>query len=393
MADTTGGAYVGYPKQPATPRNEEAAARLAALLRGFTGEDKPDMSVLDPNYASAAEMSNVGRIAGLASDVPSPKSVIPMLGMMLPYIKGLRGISGLQNKAFEEAATKAGEMLRSGKGASETGRATNMWLIPQGGDRQRLSMLRPHNGSFMIEVPDSNFKYNPKILDAKGNVPQFDAMPLYDAIDAPNIKRLAPELKDTTVYFKQGKNPGGGAFDPNTNTISIESQGIPHQDLDTIQHELQHRFQYPVDKSGIMPMPGGGNPGMFRDIGAWNSVTGGLERAAQVMQSIPDANKALAFNDQLRQGADSPFRGYRALLGEQQANATTARRGMSPAERKAITPYESYEFNPLTTNDGINPADLISYINELGGGKVTQQEAIANLIRRLRTPVQELRDY
>lgn len=82
MADTAGGAYIGFPKQPAAPRNEEAAARLSAIMRGFVGEDTAG-SVLDPNRQSANDANNLGQIAGLASDLPGPKSLMMAMAGML----------------------------------------------------------------------------------------------------------------------------------------------------------------------------------------------------------------------------------------------------------------------------------------------------------------------
>jgi len=86
MSDTAGGAYVGYKPQRATPRNEVAARRLDALLRGYVGEELGG-SVLDRDPAEE-DLRSKAELAGFLPFGPGEltagaKALGPMLAGML----------------------------------------------------------------------------------------------------------------------------------------------------------------------------------------------------------------------------------------------------------------------------------------------------------------------
>jgi hypothetical protein len=47
--------------------------------------------------------------------------------------------------------------------------------------------------------------------------------------------------------------------------------------------------------------------------------------------------------DQIKRYGEDPYEAYRRLAGEAEARATQARMNMTPAERRATFPFDSYD--------------------------------------------------
>lgn len=123
----------------------------------------------------------------------------------------------------------------------------------------------------------------------------------------------SPLAKDT--YVKNGLTmlrSERGAMDPATDSITLFAPVSAQEGRSTMLHELQHAVQ------GREGFAKGGSPNQFWD-GVVNPKTG-----AQYT---------------LDEGYDL----YRRLLGEAEARAVQARMNMTPAERRATFPLDSYD--------------------------------------------------
>ena len=366
MADTSGGAFIGYPKQRSSPRNEEAAARLAALLRGVTGEETPEGSVLDPNYQSASETNKLGRVLGLASDMPSPKSLVAgAAGMMFPYIKGAKGLAAFQTPEIEAAVTKAMELLRAGKTPTEVGQATGMWLTPRGGSRAKLGGFDPDNAGFMREIPDNDMKLRSLLLTpAKKPLPLGN---LEDVLSAPTLFDHAPYLRKVQVGL-DSKLPATAAVTLPKKSITLNPTKM--KDLEEVKRSLSHEIEHVVQQSDnkLVPlnatMPAGGSLDTFDPIFSQNSLDiMGPKRLDAILEELRanptnDAKRAIGFLETLRTSQQNPKYGYDRLFGVQQAEAVAKRLNYTPEQRLAVSPYEDYLVHPFRNYSGVNKQDL-----------------------------------
>lgn len=321
----------------------------------------------------------------IAAPAAEAKAGGAALSMFLPYIKGDKGLKGLQTPVMEKLAQQAIEMLRSGKGASETGRKTGMWVIPQGGGRMHVSQLDPLDRAFMIETPDTKFDINPKILDKDGKLPPYDVFKLWDIMQADNLKRLAPETKDTVVRLNKNQY-GGGSYNPTTNTIEIGDTDNVRRARNTLQHEVQHWLQYQNKNNPEMSMPGGGSPSIFQGIANNAPLMRRLRAVTNEMRVMPQTKDTKNVQQVLvdtQMGAYDPFKAYQQLIGEQQAEAAVARRNYLPHERLENSPYSNYVTNPFS-EPGLDPKDIVEIIGLSAKGSDSVQSLAQEIVQSLR---------
>ena len=118
-----------------------------------------------------------------------------------------------------------------------------------------------------------------------------------------------------------------GTFEGETGIL-----GAADTDTSTMLHELQHAVQA---REGFAR---GGNPEEF------TNYSNALKRAKANAGVDPVTGDAdFVIEDQIKRYGEDPYEAYRRLAGEAEARATQARMNMTPAQRRATFPYESYD--------------------------------------------------
>ena len=394
----------------------EAAPAVYGALGGLAGTapDQFEGSVLDPNTERVREGAKYGfpvgtalQIAPLAGGALVRGASMPkqagrgQLGMLLPYIKGPKGVPGFQTPTVEKAVDKTVELLRSGKTATEAGKDTGVWLVPRGGNRAKMAAVEANkdNAAFMIEVPDSKLKFSADVLDYlrrtnRGSMGGASWM-LDDAIDAPKLFDIAPHMRGARLRMDPNL-PSQGSYNYILGQLNINPKLANTDELaeHTARHEIQHGFQYHTNdlSKREMAMPGGGNVEMFARRPSQELVNAYdiEEYLKNIAQKQPNAEltseqkKLIGFLQTFRQSDVVPQRmGYDRLLGEQQAEAVVARKHLTPEERKIVSPYESYKAHPFKTNQGIDPDDFYNARPILDNAFGVDTETLTQMMLRL----------
>lgn len=320
---------------------------------------------------------------GRGQQVADALSLLPLPGAKT-VAGGLLGMPGADAAMFigskaktwdAAAAARAVEMEKAGVPAQ------SIW--------SETGTLRGPDGLLRQEIDDRSAKLVLGKLqpDAYGAI---EAKTFDGALKHQQLRRAYPELSDVTFQHWPNESFQGASFDPSENLITLGHQAMKPSEGATF-HELQHAIQ---QREGFSQ---GGNPEMFnqqkdaelaRDALDWarelrriRSTQPGMDPIAAENKAIQDYQQmgALEFvpsreaRDLARQPGvlfDSPNafqsasdlealskmygldqrttpytaqEAYRRLAGEAEARATQARMNMTPAERRATFPLDSYD--------------------------------------------------
>jgi hypothetical protein len=152
------------------------------------------------------------------------------------------------------------------------------------------------------------------------------------AYDHPELHAAYPDIAEQVV-IRQGGNDGNfiGSYHNDSVTVNKAAATAPGGRNSTTAHEFQHAIQY---REGT---PYGGNienetMQLIRDAVEAHEVAG-LSRAEAIAKVNADAAK---YNELGRSN-------YRRLAGEAEARAVQARLKMTPEQRMATFPADSYD--------------------------------------------------
>ncbi len=291
--------------------------------------------------------------AGLVDQLGAPAA--GLTAMFLPAMKGSHGV-------------KAAEKLKeSGASRKEIWEKTGLFQGPEGVWRHEIS----DTGAGLV----AGLERNPYDKELLSPVSMFKPKKLGELIDHPELYRNFPELKDADVK-STGFNFGlKGGFDEKSNTFYLGG-GKAADVRSTLLHEIQHYVQ---GKGG---MARGGSSEQFlapdvaemrkelndqwreyRDNG-WkdvNEYTFGQavekEKKGEKLYDFEkeELQKARGLRDfhgaaQLilrRRALDKlenyAYKQYMRLAGEVEARTVQKRQDMTPEERRATPPWESYD--------------------------------------------------
>jgi hypothetical protein len=195
---------------------------------------------------------------------------------------------------------------------------------------------RGADGKWRYEMPDAKMKdtidIGGKIVKRSEDDMLWTGGKLGEYVDAPDLFKAYPQLKDVRLDTDEIVNdmPSNGAYDPNTNTITIHATEVKFLNS-ILNHEIQHAIQY------IEGFATGGNEEMFLDK---ERIAKMEQRKAEIEQEIANGNYE---NEEELQEVetelfdlteDSPYHQYRSLAGEVEARNVQKRLGMTDEERR-----------------------------------------------------------
>jgi len=257
---------------------------------------------------------------------------------------------GEKSKTWNAAnAAKAVEMEKAGVAPENIWSATGTFRGPEGKLRQEVS-----DNLATGVPPDPNFP-----MTALGG--QFQTRQVFEH---PNLYKAYDDvgLMPTKISPNNYNKEGGAYFDPYANGFErIEMGSLPVGDRKSVMlHELQHAIQ---EREGFAE---GGSPNTM--ILALEKIAEQKRQQAQEMFRMSSANDPLDPTRIVKPGArkkglqlekeareldskaltayhseQAKFDLYQRLAGEAEARAVQTRMNMTPQERLATYPYQSYD--------------------------------------------------
>lgn len=310
-------------------------------VRGLLGLDAPEYadSLGMEAYRNAAAMGNAPGINAPVGAFKAAAKVVPEAAMFI----------GALAKTWDKASNaKAVQMEKAGKDAREIWKETGNLKGPDGKWRQEID---DSGALFNTSMPDGKRVENP-IRVGRGDMDMGPTVGEYAMLYHPELQSAYGRdlSKRTFIHNKNtllGDGPQG-AFDPVTDTLTLYAPATAEAARSTTLHELQHAIQ---QREGFAK---GGSPEAMADlVSKYRATADKVNQAARQMVSDADpiarqnAAQEMRFYGQqlakMKNPGATPQEAYRRLAGEAEARATQARMNMTPAERRAMFPYDSYD--------------------------------------------------
>lgn len=328
-------------------------------VRGLLGFDPPEYadSLGMEAYRNAAALGNAPGINAPVGAFKAAAKVVPEAAMFI----------GALAKTWDKASNaKAVQMEKAGKDAREIWRETGNLKGPDGKWRQEID---DSGALFNTSMPDGKRVENP-IRVGRGDMDMGPTVGEYAMLYHPELQSAyGRDLTKRTLIGSKNTMLGDGpqgAFDPVTSTLTLYAPATAEAARSTTLHELQHAIQ---QREGFAR---GGSASEFasgpmfdvkaRELAAdlSRSLTGGVSaKPEEILASLKygdpkelgsiaakygfgGLDEAVAFLKR-EDSKRTPFGQYQRLAGEAEARATQARMNMTPAERRATFPYDSYD--------------------------------------------------
>lgn len=346
----------------ATPRNKLMGLLADALGGAYDYAQRPDPTM---------PMGKANAVLGLLSDALPLKSAATVLDDLSYGQAPIRGI-GMTTRLTPEATElainalpfprTAGKVALMGAGvvpgmeaAMFIGPTAKTWDKAAAATAQKLEKagadpkaiwretvnLKGLDGMWRQEIDDSaaNLIENKTARDfmAGPGPAEYPLGPIGGFLEHPLMNKAYPDAMQIKARLVKGN---GGSYIPNTGFgegFNLPSIGTKSTTL----HELQHAIQ---QREGFAK---GGSPSEFA---GQNTDRALKELIAQQTQGLdPFSSQAQSIRDKLFDSLAKddaigyPQKLYRRLAGEAEARATQARMNMTPAERRATFPYDSYD--------------------------------------------------
>jgi hypothetical protein len=357
--------------------------RTYAAISGLLGTapDEMGFSVLNPNYeaiqrvarpafaagtalgiaplAGGASTSKAAMRAGRAGERMAERAVPRIMGqgglpaeMLQAMAQGSRSqiFIGPQAKTWNaENAAKAAQMEKAGATPQDIWTSTGTFRGPDGKLRQEISDANSMPGQRFYSWGEG------KDLE-QGN---STLVRRQKALLHPELSAAYPDTKNIGVSLRAGRQ--GGFYNPSMDNIGVPiSSGNQAADRSIMLHELQHAIQ---KREGFAE---GGDPQSM--ILVLEKIADQKRQQAQEMFRMSSANDPLDPTKIVKPGArkkglqlekeareldskalaayhseQAKFDLYQRLAGEAEARAVQSRMNMTPQERMATFPYESYD--------------------------------------------------
>lgn len=247
---------------------------------------------------------------------------------------------------------------------------------------------RGADGKWRYEMPDAKIK---DTMDVGGGqiVKRYEDDMLWnggklsDVIDAPELFKAYPQLKDVRIDTDAIMNdmPSNGEYNSKTNTITIHADELKYMN-GILNHEIQHAIQ------DIEGFANGGSPRLVR-----GEVK---KRFAEVTKQIrqlraegkEDEAKALIEKNRGLYNAyqkNDDFSSYKSLAGEVEARNVSARLNMTPEERRKSL-AESTEDVARKDQIFLGVGDVSFSLRDMADGKEIGAADMAEDLKSLNTP-------
>ena len=247
---------------------------------------------------------------------------------------------------------------------------------------------RGADGKWRYEMPDAKIK---DTMDVGGGhiVKRYEDDMLWnggklsDVIDAPELFKAYPQLKDVRIDTDAIMNdmPSHGEYDSKTNTITIHADELKYMN-DILNHEIQHAIQ------GIEGFATGGSPTTIRGEvkKRFNEVTKQIkqlraEGKEDEAKALIEKNRGL-YNAYMK---NDDFNSYKSLAGEVEARNVSARLNMTPEERRKSL-AESTEDVARKDQILLGVGDVSFSLRDMADGKESGAADMAEDLKSLNTP-------
>lgn len=247
---------------------------------------------------------------------------------------------------------------------------------------------RGADGKWRYEMPDAKIK---DTMDVGGGhiVKRYEDDMLWnggklsDVIDAPELFKAYPQLKDVRIETDAIMNdmPSHGEYDSKTNTITIHADELKYMN-DILNHEIQHAIQ------GIEGFATGGSPTTIRGEvkKRFDEVTKQIkqlraEGKEDEAKALIEKNRGL-YNAYMK---NDDFNSYKSLAGEVEARNVSARLNMTPEERRK-TLAESTEDVARKDQILLGVGDVSFSLRYMADGMESGAADMAEDLKSLNTP-------
>lgn len=316
--------------------------------RGFLGLEPPSYGgdVARQAYRTGQAVGNMPGVGAPAGAFKAATQFAPEAAMFI----------GAMAKTWDRASNaRAQELEKAGVNARTIWQETGNWRGPDGNWRQEIS-----------DVPA---KYDPEALAELKAIPSFDYLshtqPLGGTLSHKELYAAYPNLENVPVHFmpaEKAKGAAGAYSAPNDALTLIDTP--KNQKLSAI-HEIQHAVQQrenfaqggnwmmafqPQNKEAFALLAQKRRemqtPLSLQEYTkqAWgmNAPTDEVRKSyADYVKATKQASLSPAADRAAQEWAGKEY--YRRLAGEAEARAVQARMNMTPAERRATFPEESYD--------------------------------------------------
>lgn len=361
-------------------------------VRGLLGFDPPEYadSLGMEAYRNAAAMGNAPGINAPVGAFKAAAKVVPEAAMFI----------GALAKTWDKASNaKAVQMEKAGKDAREIWRETGNLKGPDGKWRQEISddaaklrdynytpqeafknamsnavvgdgdhiaalSMRPYADKTKKQLVDEYARTGGEIVDAVlagnkergmqlaadrsgldaifGAMRQRDFGPASAYLKHGELSQAYPDVYKLHTRITDEISPSLGAYLQGSpfmgEQMQLANKPRSSEGKSTMLHELQHAIQ---QREGFAR---GGSPEGMRNAPEVAELVRVLEAKADAARDAGDKAAYLAATDaRARLLRNDGAGAYRLLAGEAEARATQARMNMTPAERRATFPYDSYD--------------------------------------------------
>lgn len=247
---------------------------------------------------------------------------------------------------------------------------------------------RGADGKWRYEMPDAKIK---DTMDVGGGqiVKRYEDDMLWnggklsDVIDAPELFKAYPQLKDVRIETDAIMNdmPSNGEYNSKTNTITIHADELKYM-IGILNHEIQHAIQ------NIEGFAKGGSPRLVRGEvkKRFDEVTKQIRQLRA--EGKEDEAKALIEKNRGLYNAyqkNDDFNSYKSLAGEVEARNVSARLNMTPEERRKSL-AESTEDVARKDQIFLGVGDVSFSLRDMADGKESGAADMAEDLKSLNTP-------
>jgi hypothetical protein len=331
---------------------------LATMVMRPFGYKTPDTQVVGGSEWIGKKMEDVGLVSTARAPltefiasvaVPTPGGIAKGAAMAAPAIGGM--FIGKGARTWDALAAQKAKMMADMNIDPRTiWKETGTWKGPDGKWRQ--------------EISDKPAFYDPEALTELKSMDSFNYLkntqPLGGVVEHKELYKAYPEVGDIPVHFMPTQNLRGaeGSYSHAQNRLTLAD--IPSDQKSIAIHETQHAIQ---GKEGFAR---GGSPSSM--VTTLEELASQKRQKAQEMFSLSSANdplnplkivkpgarkKGLELEKEAREldskalaayrSEQAKFDLYQRLGGEAEARATQARMNMTPEQRRAMFPEESYD--------------------------------------------------
>lgn len=247
---------------------------------------------------------------------------------------------------------------------------------------------RGADGKWRYEMPDAKIK-DMKDIGGGHIVKRYEDDMLWnggklsDVIDAPELFKAYPQLKDVRIETDAIMNdmPSHGEYNAKTNTITIHADELKYMNS-ILNHEIQHAIQ------SIEGFDRGGSPRLVR--GEIKKRLAEVTKQIRQLRAEGKEDEAKAIVEKNRglynaYQANDDYNSYKSLAGEVEARNVQERMNMTPEERRK-TLAESTEDVARKDQIFLGVGDVSFSLRDMADGKESGAADMAEDLKSLNTP-------